>query len=46
VPPHTWLAIYPDEIIGSDGEVLTSGYDIGTSKNPATLYNGYLQTTQ
>ena len=38
VPPHTWLAIYPDEIIGSDGEVLTSGYDIGTSKNPATLY--------
>ena len=38
VPPHTWLAVYPDEIIGSDGIVYTSGYDIGTQRDPATLY--------
>lgn len=35
---HTWKAIYPDEIIGSDGFVYTSGYDIGTQRDPATLY--------
>ena len=37
-PSHTWLAIYPDEIIGDDGEILTSAYDIGTQHDPATLY--------
>ena len=35
---HTWKAIYPDEIIGSDGLVYTSGYDIVTQRDPATLY--------
>ena len=38
VPPHLWLAVYPDEIIGDDGEILTSGYGLGPSRDPATLY--------
>jgi hypothetical protein len=36
-PSHTWKAIYPDEIIASDGTILLS-YDVGTSRDPATLY--------
>ena len=37
-PPHTWLAVYPDEIVISDGEILTSGYAIAPNRDPATLY--------
>jgi len=38
VTTHTWKAVYPDEIIGEDGAILTSAYDIGTQRDPATLY--------
>ncbi len=38
VPPHLWLAVFPDEIIGTDGQILVSGYDIGAGRDPSTLY--------
>lgn len=38
VPPHDWLAVYPDEIVVEDGEILTAGYSIGPNRDPATLY--------